>query len=251
MNNAEGMKKALAQSGKQNNSMNRYLHLYNNLVVEKVVKHTNEQLAKDGIEATNAYELRQVIALFWVRSRYNIPAELLWVNELAEAAKREKFKLLPHERFNQVLRRIRGCSVMGRDGNDDKVWTEVNILFGQLKDLKREIFQPSLETLLNKKNGTIVKDGILVPCRAADVEKKTLSCRKTGKEGPVADCMADSVNGKLFGMKIQELGKYEHENIEELMERMPTLTHVEHNVDAHFDRGYGKIPNIIVLLAKG
>mgnify|MGYP000347770499 CR=1 FL=1 len=101
--------------------MNRNLHLYNNLVLKKIVKHTNKQLAKDGIEATNVYELCQVIALFWVRSRYNIPAELLWVNELADAANQENFKLLPCERFNQVLRRIRGCSVTGRDGNDDEV----------------------------------------------------------------------------------------------------------------------------------
>jgi len=54
-----------------------------------------------------------------------------------------------------------------------------------------------------------VLDNDLMPRRAKDVEKNTLSHWKTGKEGPVSDCIADSADGKLLGMKIRELGKTE------------------------------------------
>ena len=47
INNAASMEKALQQNGHANTPMNRYLHLFPNLLIEKLVKYTNQQLAKD------------------------------------------------------------------------------------------------------------------------------------------------------------------------------------------------------------
>ena len=60
-----------------------------------------------------------------------------------------------------------------------------------------------MKFLFNTKDGLVVVDGKLVPSRAGDVESKTVSQRKTGKEGPVANCLADSLIGILLGMRLQ------------------------------------------------
>lgn len=66
-------------------------------------------------------------------------------------------------RSNIFMRRIRGCPVQGRDGGDDNVWMEPNILFGKLSDIKKEIFQASNDTLLNLYGSVIVFDDKLMP----------------------------------------------------------------------------------------
>ena len=51
-----------------------------------------------------------------------------------------------------------------------------------LEDL---VFKKSVRDLINKENGFLVVDDELISSRAMDVELKTISNRKTGKEGPV------------------------------------------------------------------
>ena len=53
------------------------------------------------------------------------------------------------------------------------------------------MFKQSMKLLFNTKNGNFVLDDELVASRAKDVECKTISQRKTGKEGPVSDCIAE------------------------------------------------------------
>ena len=130
---------------------------------------------------------------------------------------------------------------------------EANTIFGKLSDLEKEMFQPTIDILMLLKEGILVFDDELLASRAKDVEKKTLSQRKTGKEGPVSDCVADSADGKLFGMKLRESGKSEHQNMMDLLDRLPKLTHAgqQRTVHTHFDRGYGKLALIIILLTRG
>ena len=251
INNAEAMAKALEQSGKPNTRMNRYMHLYPNTMIEDLVQYTNQQLAKAGKTATEAFELRQVISLYW-RTQYKVSSDFLWSQDLALAAEKNNFTLISHNQWIDVLWAVRGCPVVGQDGNGGGTWTSQNTPFAALAGIKKRIFKPSVDTLINKKKGQTTFDDELMASRAKDVEKKTLSNRKTGKEGPVADCVADAADGKLFGMKLREPGKSEHENIDAVMDRMPNLTHVEHSMTSNFDRGYGKkLAMILAQLIKG
>ena len=54
--------------------------------------------------------------------------------------------------------------------------------------------------LFNTETGTLVVDDELVASRAGDVESKVLSDKKAGKEGTMADCLADSTICLLLGI---------------------------------------------------
>ena len=77
-----------------------------------------------------------------------------------------------------------------------------------------------------------------------------MSHRERGKDGPVADSVADSSTIVLFGMHLCTRGESEQDNIDKVMERMPSLTNHEHSVDSTFDRGYGKQASIKTHTAK-
>ena len=70
----------------------------------------------------------------------------------------------------------------------------------RMNDLEKEIFSRSIDTLFHKDNGVLVIDKILISSRANDVETKTVSERKTGKEGQLADCVSCSFTSVLFGL---------------------------------------------------
>ena len=91
----------------------------------------------------------------------------------------------------------------------------------------------------------------MIGCRASDVEKKTLCGRKRGKDGPVADSAACSATSVLYGMRIRARGETEQENVDKLLNTLPTLTHAVDSIDNHFDRGYGKLSNIKKNASKG
>jgi len=59
-----------------------------------------------------------------------------------------------------------------------------------MEDLERDIFERSVSTLLNEENGVLVLDNELIASKVEDVENKSLSNRKTGKESSVADCVS-------------------------------------------------------------
>ena len=60
--------------------------------------------------------------------------------------------------------------------------------------------------MLNKKNGLLVLDDELVSSHATDVELKTVSNHKSGKEGPVSNCISDSQIGTLFAIWLRTKG---------------------------------------------
>ncbi len=62
------------------------------------------------------------------------------------------------------------------------------------------IFEHSARILFDTEHGSGVTDNELFASRAQDLENKAYSDRKTGKDGPVADCIADSLICILLGM---------------------------------------------------
>lgn len=79
----------------------------------------------------------------------------------------------------------------------------------------------------------------MIASRAADVELKSLSARKKGKEGPVTDNVACSVTGSLFGMKLRTKEMGQDKTVDALIDRLPVLSS-RSAVEMTFDRGYGK-----------
>ena len=93
----------------------------------------------------------------------------------------------------------------------------------KMEILEDKMFQTSVNILMNKKSGELVLDDELIGSRSNDVECKTLSHRKSGKEGPVVDAIADSHVGCLLGMQLRVKGESELDNVMKLFERFPTL----------------------------
>ena len=81
-----------------------------------------------------------------------------------------------------------------------------------------------MKSLIDTKDGYVVVDNELVPSRAGDVESKTVSEMKTGKEGPVADCFDDSPIGILLGMRLRVTGESQGENTKKVVESVPPIT---------------------------
>lgn len=91
------METAIKNSGKPNTRMEWYYKLLPNTVIEKLVEYATEELLRYGHEATHSLEMRQNFALMLVHSRYNISSEILWNEDLKEAASRNQNFLPAHE----------------------------------------------------------------------------------------------------------------------------------------------------------
>ena len=91
--------------------------------------------------------------------------------------------------------------------------TEID--FKLLREIEKQLFEPSLN-FFNDKGGYVVVDDELISSWTKDVERKTLSCRKRGKEGPVADCVADLSNNKVFGTRLCAKGESDLNNMQQL-----------------------------------
>ncbi len=175
LNNAEAMKKHLETQGLENNDFTRYMTLLPNTVIEQLVQFTNEQLVASKFPSTNAWELRKMLALVWVRGLYNYSSDLLWSEELPHIANRKKFHIPTHKRFLQVTRSLRGFSLLGRRGDHDDVWNQRNTTFDRLQTMAHLIMEPT-QKLLNRKGGNVTIDDELIPSRSRkDVDKKPLA----------------------------------------------------------------------------
>ena len=120
-----------------------------------------------------------------------------------------------------------------------------------LKNLEKiEIlfFEATVKILLNAKDGVLVIDDELIPLRAKDVEEKAVSNRKSGKEGPVADCMACSILEIVYGMKLRSSGVSQVDNVVALVSAVPKINQ---NVSLTFDRGYGKRSFSETMISRG
>ena len=96
-------------------------------------------------------------------------------------------------RYIHINKCIRGFSLEGRIIEDDsnETWMKRGKMLSQLEAIEKMILRSQyVTTLLNKCGSVLVIDDKLISSRADDVETKTISNRKTGKEGPVSDCVA-------------------------------------------------------------
>ena len=77
------------------------------------------------------------------------------------------------------------------------------VMLRELEPLEKVIFTQSIDTLMHRCNAHLVTDDELIGSRAKDAKRKTVSNRKAGKEGPVADCVACSFTSVLYGVRLR------------------------------------------------
>ena len=201
----------------------------------------NQQLVKDGHPILNDLELLEFVATKHFRSTFNCGTDMAF--EMMEGISHKKgFKLMEKARYVTILYALRGYDVAARDplDNDDS-WMERHNLLRRMNALEKEAFKNSIQLLLNRTDGVLVVDDELIPSRAGDVERKAVTNRKAGKEGPVADCIACSQTSVIFGMRLRVQGDKEEQNVSELLKCLPSSEGLQRKMTITFDRGYGKM----------
>ncbi|KAL7456269.1 hypothetical protein ACHAWC_008134 [Mediolabrus comicus] len=140
---------------------------------------------------------------------------------------------------------LRGYDVPSRaGGNGDETWLRRRNLLRHLNPLEQSLFKESVSVLFNTRNGCLVIDDELIPSRAQDVENKTISTRKTGKEGITSDMIAEALMCLLLGSRLRVTGESQRDNVNMLLEtclcsdKVPGITDAGANPRMKMDRGY-------------
>jgi len=226
-----------------NSSVDSYEALLSNVAIEKIVGYSNQALYNSGLTATDAKEYRKFLALRNLVSRFRCSMEIVWSDFLPYISSHHGIQFMDLGRVKALQSNTRGYPVRGRSGADDDTWMQRKRSLRNISELEKEIYAPSASMFINTTNGVLVVDDELVASRAKDVELKSLSNRKAGKEGPVSDCVSDSLTSVLCGMRLRVKGESQTENVKELLRTLPPLG-ANDNVRLCFDRGYGKMPFI-------
>jgi hypothetical protein len=210
------MSSHLNRFGLDHDDPNTFMSLLNCEAAEKLREHLSEQLVKDGKQPVRTVaELYEVIATFFIRSRFRLSTPVAYNRFLLPLEKSENIMLTSQSRYVDIILRIRGYDVAGRSGEDslEDTWMQDKNRLRNLEELEEKMFAPSIKLIMNKKNGELVLDDELIGSRSSDVECKTLSYRKAGKEGPVVDAIADSHLGCILGMRLRVKGETELSNV--------------------------------------
>jgi hypothetical protein len=242
---ADSMERRLNQLGVDVNSANTVEVLISDAALVKLKEHTSQQLVRKGHTGTSTFELRRFLATKYLRSRFRVPSKESW--ELMKTiAVQNHFKLMPLERYNNIMTCLRGYDVPSRTGggNGDETWLRRRNLLRQLNPLEQSLFKESVSVLFNTRNGCLVIDDELIASRAQDVENKTLSARKTGGEGITADMIAEALMCLLLGTRLRVSGESQRDNVNMLLEtclcsdKVPGLTDASAKPRMKMDRGY-------------
>jgi hypothetical protein len=225
LNMANSMENHLKRYGLPNEVGFSFLALLPSEPAEEISKHVTELLVKDGMDRMSKHEFYLWIANHMLRSRIKLPTVKAYDLFLSSLEAKYDIHLMKPDRYTAILHRLRGFEQRGRSGDDTSqdTWMQRKNLLRRLEGLEKMMFKPSLEILLNRKSGELVLDDELLGYRAKDVETKTLSDRKAGKEGPVFDAIACLHTGMLFGTRLRVSGTSEIDNIASLLTTLPDL----------------------------
>ena len=161
--------------------------------IDKIVDFTTQSLIASGKTATNKHELWTFFGTTFLRSAFNISTTLAW-KEMENGS--AGFVLMDIRRYHSILNNLSGYDMIGRSPeNANAQWMQQSNLLRNMNGLERSFFERSVTHLLNKRNGVLVIDDELISSRASDVETKTISNRKSGKEGPVL--LIENANARL------------------------------------------------------
>ena len=233
------LERCLRSSGLSVNGASAIEFLTSEEVFATLSKYASQVLVSRNLLPVRPYELRKFFATKLLRSRFNMSTQKSWEECMKPLSTKHGFTLMDKERFDNILTSIRGYDVTSRTGDGgDYSWKQRKNLLRSLNELEKAIFKNSSSFTFNTKNGTLVVDDELVSSRAGDVEAKAFSNRKSGKDGPVSDAMADSMICLLLGMRLRVTGETQRDNVAELLKTAPAVTDQSHHPKFATDRGY-------------
>jgi hypothetical protein len=206
-----------------------------------LLEYTNESLTHNGLRKLSTPEFRRFLGTLLLSSTFNVSTDLTW--SLLESLTNKN--IMSRERFNVVLQNLRGFEVLGRSVDYSSLeWKDQKDLLHNLHFLEDKMFERSKQIFFESRYGCYVLDDELVASKASDVEVKTLSTRKSGKEGSTADVICDSFLQLVLGMRLRTSVDTQIENVEKLMDRLPPVEKNSNQSDLGpwlaCDRGYGK-----------
>ena len=229
----------LISAGLDVTAENTVQYLVSDRVFSDLAGFASQQLVKRDLPATNTFEMRRSFATKLLRSRFKISTGKTWVEILGPLATKHGFRPMEEARFKNIMTCIRGYDVSSRNGdNSNESWMQRKNTLRHLNDLEKNIFKRSIRILMNTKNGHTVVDDEMQGSNATDVECKAYSDRKAGKNGPVADCLADSMICMLLGIRLRVTGEPQRDNVKELMKTVPPVTNRAQRPGFSCDRGY-------------
>eukprot|EP00984_Skeletonema_dohrnii_P027846 scaffold17539_cov76-Skeletonema_dohrnii-CCMP3373.AAC.1 len=245
-NAVASVERHLNQSGREINTTNIITSLVSDATFLNLSNHTSEALVKRGLRRTNPIEMQTFLATKLLRSRFRMSTKMAWTTVLSSIAKANGFELMDMSRYNNILTCIRGYGISNRSGdNGTDVWIQRKNMLRNLNPIEVQMFNTSANLLFNKKDGRIVVDDELVSSRAKDVETKTISDKKAGNEGTIADQVSDSNVGFLLGSRLRVSGEPQKDNVSKLMKTLPIITQRSDCPGIGFDRGYTKEVEVV------
>ena len=252
VNMASNLEEYLSRYGLPDEMGYSFMALLSSEAAELIAKQSTELLVKDGYGRMSKDEFYHLIATHLIRSRIKLPTKLAYDEFLEALEIKHGIKLMKPDRYTTCIHRLRGYPLQGRSGFDSSdCWFQRNNLLRRLEPIEKMMFEQSRQILMNTKGGELVLDDELLGSRAKDVETKTLSHRKAGKEGPVFDAVACSHTSAVLGVRLRVRGCSELDNITELLSVFPTIRSVHQSVGIKFDRGYGKRKTLGIVGEKG
>jgi hypothetical protein len=168
--------------------------LLNSEAVEKLHGHLTEQLVKDGKSPVRTItELYEIIVTFLIQSRFRLSTNSAYKQFMILLQQNEKIIMTSAERLTEMLTQFHGYDVSRRSGYDstENSWMKQKKSLRKMEIIEEKMFQPSVNILMSRKSDELFLDDELIGSWSSDVECKTLSYRKSGKERPVADAIAD------------------------------------------------------------
>jgi hypothetical protein len=210
--------------------------------LEYIIEYLNESLTRMGLNKTSMHEFRRFIGTLLLLGSFNLSTEQSW--DLME--KITNNKVMSNERFNEIMKNLRGFEVsMRHGGGRSSTLCDQKDKFQFFHFLEDHIFERSRGIFFPRdRGGCYVLDDELISLKAVDIEVKTLSSRKSGKEGSTVDVLCDSFFQLIVGMRLQTSSETQEENVKQLLSTLPRTNNSydsPHGPILACDRGYGKL----------
>ena len=153
-----------------------------------------------GLNKASTHEFCWFLGMLLLLSSFSLSTQQSW--DLME--KITSNKVMSNERFNEIIKNLRGFEVnMRPGGGPSSKWCDQKNKLQFFHFLEEHIFERSQGIFFPRdRGGCYVLDNELVSSKAVDIEVKMLSSRKSGKEGRTVDVICDSFFQLIVGMRL-------------------------------------------------
>jgi hypothetical protein len=170
-------------------------------LVREVQDYTTQALVSDKLLPTNETEMWLFVGTYLMGLTYHVSPDMTF-KILEDLARAGNYVSLNKQRFHEIETHLKGRALDASAGQ----WGQQTRNLNSLNELNERALLKVRNTLMDPENSVLVLDDELFGSRASDVETKTVSDRKAGKEGPVHDIVADSLLGTPYAISLRVKG---------------------------------------------